>query len=286
MDPIQVIEFAIETMQLPAQAKKITLRTQIDPQTGLLLGDATRLQQVMWHLLTNVVKFSLGHSTLILTTRRSEQDSRLEIQVSDCGVGIEPEFLPFVFERFRQEDNAHTRKYSGLGLGLALVRHIVELHGGTVSASSPGRNQGSTFLVLIPTILSQNALYSSSVPAAGDPLLLLLPLRSRSPSPSATTTDLPVTITAPSSPPFGKRSCSRGALLPEQPQHLAGVKILFIDDEDDTRLLIKTLLARCGAEVRTASSSLPSRLVARRYFKCYWDTRRRWFRIYSETSRR
>jgi CheY-like chemotaxis protein len=111
-------------------------------------GDASRLQQVFWNLLTNAVKFTLPGGDIDVSLTRT--DSNLEISVADSGIGIEPEFLPHVFERFRQADSSTTRRYGGLGLGLALVKHLVELHGGTVTALSAGEDRGSTFKVVLP----------------------------------------------------------------------------------------------------------------------------------------
>jgi signal transduction histidine kinase len=112
------------------------------------LGDANRLQQIVWNLLSNAVKFTPKGGTV--DVRLESMNSRVEFHVRDTGVGIAAEFLPYVFERFRQADSSSTRSHGGLGLGLAIVRHLVELHGGTVRAESPGIGQGATFIVNLP----------------------------------------------------------------------------------------------------------------------------------------
>ena len=145
---LQVIEAAIEVVRPAAEAKGVALRVNHDPSAGLVSGDAARLQQVVWNLLSNAVKFtSQGGSVEVLLGRA---DGLAEVVVRDTGIGIAPEFLPHVFERFRQAESPLTRSHRGLGLGLAIVRHLVELHGGSVSAESPGENQGATFTIRLP----------------------------------------------------------------------------------------------------------------------------------------
>ncbi|BAZ26905.1 multi-sensor hybrid histidine kinase [Kalymmatonema gypsitolerans NIES-4073] len=144
------ISAAIETVQLAAQAKSIQIQTVLDPDIGQVLGDSARLQQVIWNLLTNAVKFTLSGGRVEIRLQRVS--SLAQITVSDTGKGIDPDFLPHVFEYFRQEDGATTRKFGGLGLGLAIVRHLVELHGGTVRAESAGVGQGATFSVSLPLL--------------------------------------------------------------------------------------------------------------------------------------
>ena len=143
-----VVRDAIETMVPAAAAKGIRLDVAVDPQAGPVSGDAERLQQVIWNLLSNAVKFTPRGGTVALQVRRVE--SHIEVVVSDTGVGIDAALLPHIFERFRQGEGATTREYGGLGLGLAIVRHLVELHGGTVHAASGGEGQGATFRVRLP----------------------------------------------------------------------------------------------------------------------------------------
>ncbi|AFY34690.1 PAS domain S-box protein [Calothrix sp. PCC 7507] len=145
-----IIVAAQETVQLAAQAKSIQIQTVLDPNIEQVLGDAARLQQVIWNLLTNAVKFTNPGGRVEI--RLDGVDSHAQIQVTDTGKGIHPDFLPHVFEYFRQEDGATTRKFGGLGLGLAIVRHLVELHGGTVRAASPGEGEGATFTVRLPLL--------------------------------------------------------------------------------------------------------------------------------------
>ncbi len=142
------IEAALETVRLAAESKGIQIQTIFAPNAGLVSGDSARLQQVIWNLLSNAVKFTPKGGRVEV---RVEQDASIaQIVVSDTGKGISPEFLPYVFDYFRQEDGKTTRKFGGLGLGLAIVHHLVELHGGTVQASSPGEGQGATFTVKLP----------------------------------------------------------------------------------------------------------------------------------------
>ena len=148
VDLALTVESAIETVNLAAVAKSIEIRTVLDPQIGQILGDAGRLQQVVWNLVSNAVKFtSAGGRVEVNLTRVGD---RAQITVADTGIGIAPEFLPYVFDYFRQKDGATTRKFGGLGLGLAIVRHLVELHGGTVAAESQGEGLGATFTVRLP----------------------------------------------------------------------------------------------------------------------------------------
>ncbi len=147
-DLAAVINAAIESVRPSADAKSIHLRKILDPQTGPVSGDPTRLQQVIWNLLSNAIKFTpKGGKVDVLLER---VNSHLEITVHDSGMGIKPELLPVIFERFRQADSSTTRTYGGLGLGLSIVKHLVELHGGTVRGKSAGEGQGATFIVALP----------------------------------------------------------------------------------------------------------------------------------------
>lgn len=143
-----VIERAIETVRPAATAKNVTIRQVVDPGASPVFGDPTRLEQVAWNLLSNAVKFSNAGSEVMLVLQRV--DSAVEIIVKDKGLGIDAAFLPHVFERFRQADSSTTRSRGGLGLGLAIVRKLVELHGGSVHVESEGPNKGATFLVRLP----------------------------------------------------------------------------------------------------------------------------------------
>lgn len=150
IDLRNVIQAAIDTVQLSAQAKKITIEVTRPNDSCMVLGDSNRLQQIVWNLLSNAIKFSPENSQIEISLAQIE--SIAEITVQDFGIGIESEFLPHVFEHFRQADGSSTRQFGGLGLGLAIVRHLVELHGGTVRAESEGEGKGSTFIVGVPVL--------------------------------------------------------------------------------------------------------------------------------------
>ncbi|PSR16260.1 hypothetical protein C8255_18780 [filamentous cyanobacterium CCP3] len=144
------IQAALETVQLAVEARSIQICTQLDPTLRLVSGDADRLQQVVWNLLSNAVKFTPEGGRV--EVRLEYHDPHAQITITDTGRGIDPSFLPHVFDRFRQEDATTTRQFGGLGLGLALVRYLVELHGGQVKAASPGEGQGATFTVRLPLL--------------------------------------------------------------------------------------------------------------------------------------
>ncbi|MEH2122311.1 PAS domain S-box protein [Nostoc sp.] len=144
------IAAAIETVRLAAEAKLIQINTVLEPNIGQVTGDSSRLQQVIWNLLFNAIKFTPQGGQVEISLQ--SLDSQAQLRVSDTGKGISSDFLPYVFDYFRQADGATTRKFGGLGLGLAIVRHIVELHGGTVQAESLGEEQGATFTVMLPLI--------------------------------------------------------------------------------------------------------------------------------------
>ncbi|MEH2357261.1 PAS domain S-box protein [Nostoc sp.] len=162
VDLTSVISAAMETVRLSAEAKSIEMHISLEPNLGQVLGDSNRLQQIVWNLLSNAVKFTPegGRVDIRLSScsnvnsAPSTHNSAL-IQVSDTGKGIDPNFLPYVFEYFRQENSSTTRKFGGLGLGLAIVRHLVELHGGTVQVESEGEDRGATFTVKLPLIQNQ-----------------------------------------------------------------------------------------------------------------------------------
>jgi len=208
-----VIDAAIDAVRAAADARQITITTSLDPALGTLHGDADRLQQIVWNLLSNAVKFTPpGGRARVEVTRNGEH---VEIAVSDSGKGIEPGFLPYVFDRFRQADSTTTRSHGGLGLGLAIVRHLAELHGGTVSASSPGPGLGSTFVVRLPMT---PALAGDAPAAAGEP------------------------------------RNGEAAELDPLPA-LDGTRILLVEDEDDTREVLANVLERCGAHVTAVASA-------------------------------
>ena len=145
----EVVSGAIDAIRPSAQAKGQRLRITLDGKLGLTRGDPNRLQQIFWNLLSNAVKFTPSNGRIDVVLERNH--SNVEISVQDSGIGIKPEFLPFVFDRFRQADASTSRNYGGLGLGLSIVKHIVEMHGGSVRVRSAGEGQGTTFIVALPT---------------------------------------------------------------------------------------------------------------------------------------
>lgn len=148
LDVASLVEAAVESVKPTAQAKGVALQKTIAPHIGPITGDYNRLQQIFWNLLSNSVKFTPKGGRIEIVVKQS--NSLLEIRISDSGLGIAPEFMPYVFDRFRQGDPSLTRQYGGLGLGLAIVKQLVELHGGTVRAESAGVGQGSSFTVILP----------------------------------------------------------------------------------------------------------------------------------------
>ncbi|QHG14693.1 response regulator [Nostoc sp. ATCC 53789] len=155
------IKAALETVRLAAEAKSIQIETVFEPNVGQVLGDSGRLQQVVWNLLSNAIKFTSQGGRVEVRLERIENklethlSEYTQITVSDTGMGISADFLPYVFDYFRQADGTTTRRFGGLGLGLAIVRHLVELHGGTVQAASPGVGQGATFTIKFPPIAAE-----------------------------------------------------------------------------------------------------------------------------------
>jgi signal transduction histidine kinase len=213
---------AAETVAPMAKVKDVALEVVIDAGEHELMGDAARLQQVLWNVLSNAVKFSPPRSHVELTLQRC--DGQLVLAVRDNGIGIAPELLPHVFERFRQGEAGGTRRHGGLGLGLAIARRIVELHGGTIAAASDGPNRGATFTLTLPTTAREE------LPEEAAPRLIITGEAS-----SRHTRPVP-TIAA-------------------TPARLDGLRVLFVDDEPDARELLTMVLADAGAEVRTASSA-------------------------------
>ncbi|MEG4805623.1 PAS domain-containing protein [Microcoleus sp. ARI1-B5] len=205
-----IILSALDTVQLAAEAKKIQIETILNPDVDLVLGDTGRLQQIVWNLLSNAVKFTPEGGRV--EVRLTQIEHQVQIQVTDTGKGIVPDFLPYVFEHFRQEDGATTRKFGGLGLGLAIVRQLIELHGGTVFAESPGENLGATFTVRLPLLNDDSRRQEEAAVNSSE---------------SADISSLP----------------------------LAGLRILVVDDEADSRDFVAFVLGEAGAEVISLSSA-------------------------------
>jgi signal transduction histidine kinase len=160
-----VVSAAVDAVRPAVEAKGITLDVALGPAVGPVLGDPTRLQQVVWNLLANAVKFTPRGRTVAV--RLEQQGTQATISVQDTGQGISPELLPHIFERFRQGESGTRRAYGGLGLGLAIVRHLVELHGGTVSAASDGEGQGATFTVTLPMLTERPPLTNGTKRRSG-----------------------------------------------------------------------------------------------------------------------
>jgi signal transduction histidine kinase len=212
----RVIEAAVETVRPSAVARQVTLDIVLDP-SAVVQGDASRLQQIAWNLLTNAVKFTPAGGTDRVTVRR--QASNVQFVVEDTGIGIDPAFIPFVFDRFRQADASMTRTVSGLGLGLALVHDLVQMHGGAVRAESDGMGKGARFTVSLP-----EALAGGGTDAAG--------------------------TAVPETPPVPEpvRPAPAGPIL-------AGVKVLLVDDDGDFLESLQVALQARGALITRADSA-------------------------------
>ncbi len=155
LDIANLVETAVESVRPTAQAKGVALETTICPYNGAVIGDSSRLQQIFWNLLSNAIKFTPKGGKIDI--RAEQSSSFLEIRITDSGMGISAEFMPYVFDRFRQGDASLSRQYGGLGLGLAIVKQLVELHGGTIRAQSGGTGQGSSFIVQLPLTVEEDA---------------------------------------------------------------------------------------------------------------------------------
>jgi PAS domain S-box-containing protein len=224
VDLAAVVESATEAVRLAAEAKGIQIEQAIEQDDGVITGDPDRLRQVVWNLLSNAIKFTpSGGAVRVELSRRSD---RVEIRVSDTGQGFDPSFAPYLFDRFRQADPSITRRSGGLGLGLAIVKQFVELHGGTVTATSLGEGKGAAFVITLPlAALHEPAddAVAARRPAAG--------------------------------PKEADRDC----------ETLRGVRVLIVDDQDDARDLLDRVFVDCGAEViKTGSAAEALEAVRRR----------------------
>ena len=215
VEPLSIVDLALDAVRPAAEAKDIQLQRNYDPKTGAIPGDPDRLQQIIWNLLSNAIKFTPSGGKVNIDVQRTQ--SHIEFQVSDSGRGIDTNFLPYVFERFRQADASVARAHGGLGLGLAIVRHLTELHGGTVEAQSDGAGRGATFTVRLPIHLAA--------------------------SPNTDTSHLANGINDCDRLKFGDYTV------------LKGLKVLIVDDEADSLDLMKTVLCECGANPITARSA-------------------------------
>lgn len=218
MRPIQlapIIQAVLDTLHPAAAAKAITITVALDSEAGLVAGDANRLQQVIWNLVSNAIKFTPQKGRVEIRLERVE--SHIEVKVSDDGVGISEQFVPFLFERFRQADASTTRAHGGLGLGLAIVRHLVELHGGTVRAESAGAGRGAVFTVRFPLTAMREEQSPDSTLALN-----------------------------------GKAESGGDS---RQTPNLTGLRVLLVDDEPDSLEIISVMLKQYGAQVRPAAST-------------------------------
>jgi PAS domain S-box-containing protein len=216
---VSVVKAAIDTVRPTIEAKRINLAADFADQAQFVKGDPDRLQQIVWNLLSNAAKFTPEGGTVFVSLRRHEQFA--EICVQDTGKGIEPEFLPFVFDRFRQAEGGSNRTHGGLGLGLSIVRHLVELHGGSVLVQSEGKNRGAKFVVMLPLFTS-----ALSKESDGDISEIFESDRNQNNFPTAVNSN-----------------------------KLAGLYILAVDDEPDALELLKLMLETEGAVVTTAVSA-------------------------------
>ncbi|MEP6916989.1 MAG: ATP-binding protein, partial [Acidobacteriota bacterium] len=213
VDMPKVIRDAIEGIMPAADAKGVRIEAIVDPRAAPIAGDPERLQQVLWNLVSNAVKFTARNGKVQI--RLSRVNSHVELAVSDTGIGIPPEFLPHIFERFRQADSGTTRERGGLGLGLAISRHLIEMHGGTIHAASGGAGQGATLRVKLPLMIVHPDVD---------------PEKREHPHTSSPGLDIPV-------------------------PNLHGVRVFAVDDDRDALRLVREILEAAGAEVFTADSA-------------------------------
>ncbi|HEY5315175.1 MAG TPA: ATP-binding protein, partial [Pirellulales bacterium] len=223
IDLVPILTSVVDDARPAAAARQITLHSNVQSAEVVLLGDPDRLRQVFWNLLNNAVKFTPPGGRIDVFQREARQG--IEIEVRDSGIGINRAFLPFVFERFRQADSTSTRSHSGLGIGLALVRHVVQLHGGSVAAFSPGENRGTAITLSLPVAL-----------------------------PAATSAE----------PSLAEDSVA-GMLAGVRHVDLSGLTFLVVDDQADTRDMLGRALEKVGARVQLAASAVEAiRLLEQR----------------------
>ncbi|HKC84939.1 MAG TPA: ATP-binding protein, partial [Blastocatellia bacterium] len=222
--PAAVIESAVESLRPAADAKEIGIELILEHDAGPISGDSGRLRQIVWNLVSNAIKFTPRQGRVQVRLERAGES--VEISVSDTGIGIAPDFLPFVFDRFRQGDGSSTRRQGGLGLGLAIVRHLTEMHGGSVRAQSPGTDQGAAFIVKLP-IIAQNQFPDTTNATYATYATYATPaphMSNMSHTPHTPDTD-----------------------VIDQTLELDGLRVLAVDDDSDARDLIRTILTQYGA---------------------------------------
>jgi two-component system, chemotaxis family, CheB/CheR fusion protein len=228
VDLAEVINAAVDAIRPAADAKGIEVVTSFNQRAGLVAGEAVRLQQVFWNLLTNAIKFTPNDGRVEVQLKPAGK--HVTVVVSDTGAGIPSDFLPHIFERFQQADTSERRTHGGLGLGLSIVRNLVEMHGGSVTAESEGDGQGASFTVIIPILTVSSR---TSAPTAGDVSAERSVYGTEHYEGSADKQDLEL-----------------------KPDILKGVRVLAVDDQADTRDLIILALTRYGAEVRACTSAI------------------------------
>jgi signal transduction histidine kinase/CheY-like chemotaxis protein len=206
VDLVPVVESVLDAVRVTADAKDIRIQARLDPSIGSVSGDPERLRQIFWNLLSNAVKFTPSGGSIMVKLERDHSEAKLTVR--DTGQGINPDLLPHIFERFRQADSTITRAQGGLGLGLTIVQHLVELHGGTVRAVSKGDGQGATFTVTFPSLKRPLDSTKESIPLSN-------------------------------------------ANLPA----LDGVRVWVVDDEENSRRMLRVLLEKKGAQVSTLRSA-------------------------------
>jgi signal transduction histidine kinase/CheY-like chemotaxis protein len=227
VDMASVINAAIDAVQLAADSKCIQLAVTLHPSARHISGDAGRLQQVIWNLLSNAIKFTPLGGRIEVRLERAP-DRQVQIRVSDTGEGIAPDFLPYIFDRFRQADASSTRRHGGLGAGPSIARHLVELHGGTVRADSAGQGSGSTFTIQLPPATAPERAKGRRTELAGS----------------------------------SKREAEvRRERLPS----LDGVSVLLVDDDQDTLNMLVIILTEYGATLQTAATAVEALEALRRY---------------------
>lgn len=210
IDLSDAIRMAIKSITPSAISKNLRIELSLDPRRHIVNADAARIQQILWNLLTNAAKFTPSGGLIRIELTRS--DRHVSVSVTDTGEGIDPDFLPHVFDRFRQADPTTTRKHGGLGLGLSIVRQLTELHGGVIHAQSAGKGQGARFVVTLPVVEEE-------------------------------------------SPTASKRLSTDSVSIDDEPSSLSGIRVLVVDDDEDSRTVLRRLIERAGAAVVTAKSA-------------------------------
>jgi CheY-like chemotaxis protein len=214
IDLCAVVESALDAVRPSFEAKDIRFKTTMVSNGCLVAGDANRLQQIFWNLFSNAVKFTPEGGTMRVEVKERKQQVR--VAVIDSGSGITAEFLPYIFDRFRQADGSTTRMHGGLGLGLSIVKHLVQLHGGNVEVKSDGKDKGSTFIVTLPLVSSSSSLAQEDIVAT---------------------------------------EVRGNGVAPGFLKLLKGLRILVVDDEADSRDLVSAILTRCGSDVYCCESA-------------------------------